>query len=93
MKRIGSRSEVFHGNARMTSGGLTSKDLVKNSFGYIVSKKKSQMARNKKYNPLLAKGLLVKKGSREFGVQQMRKNSKKTKKNNKTLFNTIKGFF
>ena len=91
VKRIGSRSEVYHGNAQKTSGGLTKNDLVKNKFGYIVSRKKSSMARQKKYNPLLASGLLVKKGSREFGVEQMRNNknkkSKRTKKNRSFLNN------
>ena len=97
VKRIGSRSEVYHGNAQKTSGGLTKNDLVKNKFGYIVSRKKSNMARQKKYNPLLASGLLVKKGSREFGVEQMRnsnknKKSKKTKKN-RSFFNNIADLF
>ena len=40
-KNIGSRAEVYHGNARQTSGGLTKKDLIKNKAGRIVSKKKS----------------------------------------------------
>ena len=96
VKRIGSRSEVYHGNAQKTSGGLTKNDLVKNKFGYIVSRKKSSMARQKKYNPLLASGLLVKKGSREFGVDQMRNNSnKKTKrkKKNRSFFNNIADLF
>lgn len=96
VKRIGSRSEVYHGNAQKTSGGLTKNDLVKNKFGYIVSRKKSSMARQKKYNPLLASGLLVKKGSREFGVEQMRNNSnKKTKrtKKNRSFLNNLADLF
>ena len=35
-KTIGSRAEVFHGNAKKTSGGLMKKDLVKNKMGYIL---------------------------------------------------------
>lgn len=96
VKRIGSRSEVYHGNAQKTSGGLTKNDLVKNKFGYIVSRKKSSMARQKKYNPLLASGLLVKKGSREFGVEQMRNNkNKKTKrtKKNRSFLNNLADLF
>jgi hypothetical protein len=98
IKRIGSRSEVYHGNANRTSGGLTKNDLVKNKYGYIVSRKKSNMARQKKFNPLLANGLLVKKGSREFGVEQMRRNSNNKKKSmkkrkNRTIFNNIKDMF
>ena len=41
IKRIGSRAEVFHGQATKTSGGLTKNDLIKNKIGRIVSKKKS----------------------------------------------------
>ena len=96
VKRIGSRSEVYHENAQRTSGGLTKNDLVKNKFGYIVSRKKSSMARQKKYNPLLASGLLVKKGSRQFGVDQMRVGSKKKSKKqnkNRSIFNNIKDMF
>jgi hypothetical protein len=37
-KKIGSRAEVFHGNAQQTSGGLEKKDLMKKD-GRIVSKK------------------------------------------------------
>ena len=30
MKTFGSRAEVWHGNAKKTTGGLTKKDLVQN---------------------------------------------------------------
>ncbi len=39
-KTVGSKSEVWHGTAKHTSGGLTQKDLAKNKSGKIVSKKK-----------------------------------------------------
>ena len=42
MKTIGSRAEVWHNKALQTSGGLKKKDLVRNKYGYIVSKRKSQ---------------------------------------------------
>jgi len=42
-KVVGSRAEVFHGNAKKTSGGLTKGDLMKNSSGDIVSKKKHEL--------------------------------------------------
>ncbi len=51
---IGSRAEVFHGNARKTSGGLTKKDLIRTSRGRIVSAKKHAHA--KKHNNLLKHG-------------------------------------
>lgn len=38
---VGSRAQVWHGNARHTSGGLHKKDLKKNNAGRIVSKKAS----------------------------------------------------
>ena len=36
---IGSRSQVMHGNAKKTSGGLTKSQLKYNKQGKIVSKK------------------------------------------------------
>ena len=44
IKRIGSRAEVFHGNALQTSGGLTKDKLSKNKEGRIISIKASQSA-------------------------------------------------
>jgi hypothetical protein len=40
MAKIGSKSQVFHGNAEKTSGGLKRDDLMKNKRGRIVSKRK-----------------------------------------------------
>ena len=47
-KTVGSRAEVFHGNAHHTSGGLTKNDLMKNKHGEIVSKKKHFQAKKDK---------------------------------------------
>ena len=44
-KAVGSRAEVFHGTAAHTSGGLVKKDLKKNKYGRIVSKKASLSAK------------------------------------------------
>jgi len=38
MKDIGSRAEVFHGNATQTSGGLKKRDLIQTQDGRIKSK-------------------------------------------------------
>ena len=35
MQRIGSRAQVMHGNAKMTSGGLMKKHLKYNMFMYM----------------------------------------------------------
>lgn len=48
IERIGSRAQVFHGNAKQTSGGLTCKNLVMNKHGRIVSRKLSKLAGNGK---------------------------------------------
>jgi hypothetical protein len=37
---VGSKAQVFNGNAKHTSGGLTRKDLMKTKNGRIVSRKK-----------------------------------------------------
>ncbi len=42
MHTVGSRAEVWHGNAEHTSGGLTKKDLLQNKWGRIVSAKKEK---------------------------------------------------
>ena len=64
MRKIGSRAQVMHGNARMTGGGLRKKDLKYNKRGKIVSKKASKAA--KKSNNLVKAGYVTKKG--EFGT-------------------------
>lgn len=48
MKRIGSRAQVYHGNAVQTSGGLKKKDLFKDKHGCIKSKKASNRAKTNK---------------------------------------------
>jgi hypothetical protein len=58
---VGSKAEVFHGNAKHTSGGLTRKDLVKTKRGRIVSKRK-QAAGKKAIQRLRKAGYVAKKG-------------------------------
>ena len=48
IKVTGSRAEVFHGNARHTSGVLTRNDLKMNKRGEIVSIKASNRATKEK---------------------------------------------
>ena len=94
IKFYGSRAEVYHGKAKMTKGRLKKGDLVKNKIGRIVSKKKLSQSKNPKFNPLLRRGLQVKKGSKKFGVVKPSNNNKKSKnnksKNNKSKNNTGK---
>ena len=59
---IGSRAQVFHGNAVHTAGGLYQKDLFRGKDGSIKSRKASAMA--KRHNNLGSFKLA--KGSRRF---------------------------
>jgi hypothetical protein len=67
-KRVGSRAQVMHGNAKMTGGGLKKKDLKYNKHGKIVSKKMSTIAKKKKR--LQKAGWGTKKG--QVGAMQIR---------------------
>ena len=64
MKTVGSRAEVFHGNAKRTSGRLVKADLMKNKAGRIVSIQK-HMAGKEALKYLHAKGYIAVKG--KFG--------------------------
>ena len=59
---VGSKSQVYHGTAKHTSGGLTKKDLMKTKKGRIVSKRK-HAAGKKALKRLYAKGFKPKKGT------------------------------
>jgi len=59
---IGSRAQVYHGNADRTAGGLTKKDL-KMKDGEIVSKAKSK---DEKKNPWIK---AVAKAKKELGIK------------------------
>lgn len=68
MKRIGSRAEVFHGNAIRTSGRLVKDDLMRNAAGRIISKKRHESGK-KALKFLHAKGYIAVKG--KFGCKQV----------------------
>ena len=57
--RIGSRRQVFNGNAKQTTGGLKKKDLKK-QMGRIVSVRLSSLA--KKQKRLVKAGFKTQKG-------------------------------
>jgi hypothetical protein len=79
-KKVGSRAEVFHGNAHHTSGMLMKKDLMKNKHGEIVSKKKHFQA--KKDKRLEKAGYFTQKG--KFGFVKKDKSAKVKKSRRKT---------
>ena len=71
---VGSRAQVFHGNADNTTGGLEKKDLMKNKHGRIVSVRKHKTA--KKEKRLEKAGYFAKKGKFGYVKKQTRKNRK-----------------
>ena len=77
MKTFGSRAEVFHGNAKKTTGGLTKTDLLQNKHGEIVSRRKSIAA--KKEKRLEKAGYFTKKGVFGFVKKEVKK-SRSTRK-------------
>ena len=79
MQTVGSRAQVWNGNAKKTSGGLTKKDLFRKK-GRIRSKKASQKA--KRNQNLKNAGWTFKKG--EFGAVRIGDKPKsKSKKGSK----------
>lgn len=79
MQTTGTRAQVWHGNAKKTSGGLTKKNLMMNKHGRIVSRRKH--ASGKKTIKRLEKlGYKAKKGVfKLFHKHSNRKNSRKMK--------------
>jgi hypothetical protein len=70
---VGSRAEVFHGNAKQSSGGLTKKDL-KMKDGRIISKAASK-ASKKSYKKTAFKAFvdLAKKKSKDGSFHRVPK--------------------
>jgi|1048.fasta_scaffold70920_3 hypothetical protein len=87
-KLRGSREMVMNGTAYMTTGGLTTNDLIKNKHGYNVSKKKHFL--EKRLKRLKKAGYYTKKG--EFGaykngVNIYKNKTKKATRKNRTARN------
>lgn len=61
MQTIGTRAQVWHGNAKKTSGGLTKNHLMMNKHGRIVSRKKHASGK-KTIKNLRKLGYVAKKG-------------------------------
>lgn len=77
MLTFGSRAEVWHGNAKKTTGGLAKSDLIKNKHGEIVSKKKHFTA--KKEKRLEKAGYFTQKGKFGYVKHDSKKKSRKSK--------------
>ena len=89
MKKIGSRAEVYHGNAEKTKGGLTKDDLKINNYGNIVSIKQSN--RMGSSNPLRQKGYLQDKNLVNLD-QIIKMKPKKFQKKNGHFFRLLNFF-
>ena len=76
VQTTGTRAQVWHGNARKTSGGLTKSDLMQNKAGRIVSRAKHNSA--KKEMRLVKHGYGTKKG--EFGFVKLGSHKRSHKK-------------
>ena len=77
MLTFGSRAEVWHGNAKKTTGGLTKSDLIKNKHGEIVSKKKHFSA--KKEKRLEKAGYFTQKGKFGYVKRDTKRKTRKSK--------------
>ena len=73
MTRRNDYAKVWHGTLKKTSGGLTKKDLMKNKWGRIVSKKKHKLAKKNKF--LIKAGFVTQKG--KFGAKKKKLTKKK----------------
>ena len=79
MTRNNNYAKVWHGTLKKTSGGLTKKDLMKNKWGRIVSKKRHNLAKKNKF--LIKAGYVTQKG--KFGavkIADLKKSKSKSKK-------------
>ena len=79
MQTVGTRAQVWHGNAKHTSGGLTKSNLMKNKAGRIVSRAKHTTA--KREMRLVKYGYGTKKGA--FGFVKLGSKSRRHKRGSK----------
>lgn len=77
MQTTGTRAQVWHGNAKKTSGGLTKSHLMKNKHGRIVSRRKHASGK-KTIKNLRKLGYVAKKG--EFKLFRKGNKGNKSKK-------------
>lgn len=76
MVSVGSKSQVWHGTAKHTSGGLHKNDLMYTKHGRIVSKKKHSIGL-KAIKHLRSLGYVAKKGTFKLFSKKRSNRSKK----------------
>jgi hypothetical protein len=69
---VGSKAQVYHGNADVTSGGLTKKDIkrVKDKYGNIRYKSKHQQKKGKRKNTFREKWAKAMKRARKELIKE-----------------------
>ena len=77
--RVGSRRQVWNGTAKETPGGLKKKDIFKDKYGRLKSRRASKKA--KRNQNLKRAGWVVQKG--KFGAVRKSEVTKKTKSKKK----------
>jgi hypothetical protein len=72
IKSVGSRAEVFHGNAKQTKGGLTKKDLIlkRDKYGNERYKSRHQQKVGHKKNTFRAKWTKAMKQARKELIKE-----------------------
>ena len=76
MKKVGTKLEVFHGNADHTRSGLQKKDFMKNKHGRVVSKRK-HAAGKRAVKHLFSMGYKPTKGKFVVMTKKMARKGKK----------------
>ena len=92
VQTVGSRRQVFNGNAKHTSGGLKKTDLFQDKYGNIKSRKASNKAKRSKnlkkagyttvkgqFGAVKISDVKKKSGSKKSGSKKRGKSSKKKK--------------
>lgn len=105
IKRVGTREEVFKGNASRTAGGLKKEDIIEKQFGtrtiYISRKLSDKMRENfniiRLNNPnhfkRMQKKTMVASNQQQVLEQKRKQHSKTQKLSFKIMENTVKNVF
>merc|ERR1719375_1885234 len=86
------KSSVFRGTKEKTIGGLTKGDLIKNKYGKVVSKSKSEVAKKLKYKNIKPWIEAVAKARKALGLKGFVAVKKGTPLYTKTKALGLKGF-
>ena len=86
-QKVGSRRQVWNGTAKQTQGGLKRKDLFKDKYGNLKSRKASKKAKRSKnlkragYTAVKGKFGAVRMSGKKLSVKRSKKKRSKKSKN------------